>query len=114
MPCASTTLFKENIDALTLLAIQGYKTRITGESLGGGVAALMGASVKKWQAKDNNPGGIAMKQNTFLKNKSALLKSVTKPVRVAMKKHNGNSRTVGILLNIKIYYKYMAVEHHSV
>jgi len=59
MARASTTLFKENIDALTLLAKRGYKIRITGHSLGGGVAALMGALVKKHfeqQAKDRNPG----------------------------------------------------------
>jgi len=47
MAGAACNLFRENIDALLLLARQGYRIRLTGHSLGGGVAALLGALIKR-------------------------------------------------------------------
>lgn len=45
MARASTNLFHENIDALVYLVRRGYRIRITGHSLGGGVAALLGSLI---------------------------------------------------------------------
>jgi len=47
MAGAAMNLFRENIDAILLLARQGYRIRLTGHSLGGSVAALLGALVKR-------------------------------------------------------------------
>ena len=49
MARAATTLFREHMDVLLLLASRGYKIRITGHSLGGGVATLLGALVLRHQ-----------------------------------------------------------------
>lgn len=42
MAYASLNLFRENADSLTYLARNGYRIRIVGHSLGGGVATLLG------------------------------------------------------------------------
>lgn len=42
MASASLNLFREHIDAILHLVREGYRIRITGHSLGGGVAALLG------------------------------------------------------------------------
>lgn len=45
MASASLNLFREHIDAILHLVREGYRIRITGHSLGGGVAALLGLLV---------------------------------------------------------------------
>jgi hypothetical protein len=47
MAAAACNLFRENIDAILLLAREGYHIRLTGHSLGGSVAALLGALIKR-------------------------------------------------------------------
>ena len=47
MAGAAYNLFRENIDALLLFARKGYRIRLTGHSLGGSVAALLGALVRR-------------------------------------------------------------------
>jgi hypothetical protein len=42
MAGAAANLYREHIDSLLLLAKQGYRIRLTGHSLGGGVATLLG------------------------------------------------------------------------
>lgn len=56
MARAADHLFRENIDALFMLAQKGYRIRITGHSLGGGVAALLGALVYQFLEKKTNIG----------------------------------------------------------
>jgi hypothetical protein len=45
MARAAVNLYREHIDVLVLLVQNGYRIRITGHSLGGGVATLLGALV---------------------------------------------------------------------
>jgi Lipase (class 3) len=45
MARAAVNLYREHIDVLVLLVKHGYRLRITGHSLGGGVATLLGALV---------------------------------------------------------------------
>jgi hypothetical protein len=45
MASAAINLFREHIDSLVSLAKQGYRIRITGHSLGGGVATMIGILV---------------------------------------------------------------------
>lgn len=45
MAGAAYNLFRENIDTLLLFARKGYRIRLTGHSMGGSVAALMGSLV---------------------------------------------------------------------
>jgi len=47
MARAALYLFRENIEALMSLVEKGYRIRITGHSLGGGVASLLGALVRR-------------------------------------------------------------------
>lgn len=47
MAGAAYNLFRENIDPIIVLAQKGYKIRLTGHSLGGSVAALLGTLIKK-------------------------------------------------------------------
>jgi Lipase (class 3) len=47
MAGAASNLYREHIDALMSLAQQGYRIRMTGHSLGGSVAVLLGALVKQ-------------------------------------------------------------------
>ncbi len=47
MASASVNLFREHVDTLTYFAKQGYRIRITGHSLGGGVATMMGMLVMR-------------------------------------------------------------------
>ena len=47
MARAAINLYRENIDALVVLATKGYRIRIVGHSLGGGVSALLGALVRR-------------------------------------------------------------------
>ena len=47
MASAAMNLFREHIDVLLHLVRQGYKIRITGHSLGGGVATLFGVLILK-------------------------------------------------------------------
>jgi len=47
MARAAINLYRENIDSLTVLAKRGYRVRIVGHSLGGGVAALLGTLVRR-------------------------------------------------------------------
>lgn len=48
MARAAYNLYRENIDAIYALVKQGYRVRITGHSLGGGVAALLGMLVRQF------------------------------------------------------------------
>jgi hypothetical protein len=45
MAGAATTLYREHIDSLVFLAKRGYRVRLTGHSLGGAVATLLGVLV---------------------------------------------------------------------
>jgi hypothetical protein len=45
MAAAAVNLFQEHIDCLVYFAKQGYKIRVTGHSLGGGVATMMGVLI---------------------------------------------------------------------
>lgn len=59
MARAAVNLYREHIDALVLLVQHGYRIRITGHSLGGGVATLLGALVLRHleqTAKQEGPG----------------------------------------------------------
>ena len=47
MARAAINLYRENIDALVVLATKGYRIRIVGHSLGGAVSALLGALVRR-------------------------------------------------------------------
>eukprot|EP00816_Leptocylindrus_hargravesii_P009631 CAMPEP_0196801978 /NCGR_PEP_ID=MMETSP1362-20130617/1728_1 /TAXON_ID=163516 /ORGANISM="Leptocylindrus danicus, Strain CCMP1856" /LENGTH=812 /DNA_ID=CAMNT_0042173173 /DNA_START=702 /DNA_END=3137 /DNA_ORIENTATION=- len=47
MARAATHLFRENIAVLVHLAKNGYRIRVTGHSLGGGVASLLGALIRQ-------------------------------------------------------------------
>jgi len=47
MAGATYNLFRENIDALLLFAMQGYRIRLVGHSLGGAAAALLGVLVRR-------------------------------------------------------------------
>jgi hypothetical protein len=53
MAGAALNLFRENADTLIYLAQQGYKIRIVGHSLGGGVAALLGILISCHMGKHN-------------------------------------------------------------
>lgn len=53
MAGAALNLFRENADTLIYLAQQGYKIRIVGHSLGGGVAALLGILISRHMGKHN-------------------------------------------------------------
>mmetsp|Transcript_10857 Transcript_10857/g.17098 ORF Transcript_10857/g.17098 Transcript_10857/m.17098 type:complete len:1210 (-) Transcript_10857:22-3651(-) len=45
MAAAAVNLFQEHIDSLLYFAKQGYKIRVTGHSLGGGVATMIGVLI---------------------------------------------------------------------
>ncbi len=47
MAGAAYNLFRENVEALLLFARKGYRIRLVGHSLGGGVAALIGALMRR-------------------------------------------------------------------
>ena len=47
MATAAANLYQEHMDVLLWLAKKGYRIRITGHSLGGGVATLLGALVRR-------------------------------------------------------------------
>jgi len=49
-------LFRENMDTLVMLVEKGYRIRITGHSLGGGVAALLGALIRQYLEKKTESG----------------------------------------------------------
>lgn len=51
MAGAATNLFRETADSLLYLAMKGYKIRIVGHSLGGGVAALLGILITQHMEK---------------------------------------------------------------
>lgn len=60
MAAAAVNLFREHIDSLVMLAQKGYRIRITGHSLGGGVATLIGVLVLRHLKRDaelGNPDG---------------------------------------------------------
>ena len=52
MAAAATNLFREHIDSLVTLAKQGYRIRITGHSLGGGVATMIAVLVLRHFAQN--------------------------------------------------------------
>jgi hypothetical protein len=52
MASAATNLFREHIDALMFFAKQGYRIRITGHSLGGGVATMIGVMAMRHFERD--------------------------------------------------------------
>lgn len=54
MATAATNLYREHIDSLLSLSKQGYRIRMTGHSLGGGVAALLGVLVLRDLNRENN------------------------------------------------------------
>ena len=47
MASGASNLFRETADSLLYLALNGYKVRIVGHSLGGGVAALLGELITR-------------------------------------------------------------------
>jgi len=53
MAGAASNLFRETADSLLYLALKGYKIRIVGHSLGGGVAALLGILVLRYFEEQN-------------------------------------------------------------
>jgi hypothetical protein len=60
MAAAAVNLFREHIDSLVTLARKGYRIRITGHSLGGGVATMIGVLVLRHLKRDTelgNPDG---------------------------------------------------------
>jgi hypothetical protein len=60
MAAAAVNLFREHIDSLVMLARKGYRIRITGHSLGGGVATMIGVLVRRHLKRDaelGNPDG---------------------------------------------------------
>ena len=54
MATAATNLYREHIDVLLCLAMKGYRIRVTGHSLGGGVATLLGTLVLRQLDKAAN------------------------------------------------------------
>jgi len=58
MAGAAENLFKEAIDSLLYLALSGYKIRIVGHSLGGGVASLLGLLVLRHFEKQGMSSSI--------------------------------------------------------
>lgn len=64
MARAASTLYREHIEVLRLLGRNGYKVRITGHSLGGGVATLLGALIVQHRGNDF----VAMQNSKVAKN----------------------------------------------
>ena len=56
MATAAVNLYREHMDVLLSLAKKGYRIRITGHSLGGGVATLLGALVLRHLERSTNIG----------------------------------------------------------
>lgn len=56
MATAAVNLYREHMDVLLWLAKKGYRIRITGHSLGGGVATLLGALVLRHLERSTNIG----------------------------------------------------------
>jgi hypothetical protein len=54
MASAAVNLFREHVESLVLLVKQGYKLRLTGHSLGGGVATMLGVLVLR-HLEQNQP-----------------------------------------------------------
>ena len=54
MATAAANLYREHIDVLLELAMKGYRIRVTGHSLGGGVATLLGTLVLRQLDKEAN------------------------------------------------------------
>jgi hypothetical protein len=54
MATAANNLYREHIDSLLSLSKQGYRIRMTGHSLGGGVATLLGVLVLRDLNRENN------------------------------------------------------------
>jgi len=73
MAGAASNLFRENADSLLYLALKGYKIRIVGHSLGGGVAALLGVLVSEHlekcciQVHEKFPNEPPVKDDGFLR-----------------------------------------------
>ncbi len=73
MAGAALNLFRENADSLLYLALKGYKIRIVGHSLGGGVAALLGVLVSEHlekcriQVHKSFPNGLPVNDDGFLR-----------------------------------------------
>jgi hypothetical protein len=72
MAAAAVNLYREHIDSLMLLAKQGYRIRITGHSLGGGVATLIGVLVLRHLKRDSELGAAAQHATTTLEEKDIL------------------------------------------
>ena len=72
MAGAATNLFRETADSLLYLALRGYRIRIVGHSLGGGVAALLGVLVmrhfeRQQQRQQSSGGNFDIKEDGFVK-----------------------------------------------
>lgn len=75
MATAAVNLYREHIDSLLYLAKQGYRIRMTGHSLGGGVATLLGVLV----LRDLN---ILNEENEGVEGRPSILSGTQYPVRV--------------------------------
>jgi hypothetical protein len=72
MASASVNLFREHIDSLVYFVKQGYRIRITGHSLGGGVATMIGVLVLRHLERCTGLGRSLKSASTL--EESALLK----------------------------------------
>ena len=64
MASAAVNLFREHIDSLVYLAKQGYRIRLTGHSMGGGVAAMMGVLVLRHLERHTDLGPRLLSSGT--------------------------------------------------
>ena len=67
MAAAAVNLYREHIDSLTLFARQGYRIRITGHSLGGGVATMIGALMLRHLKRDPDLGSHMLEERDLLR-----------------------------------------------
>ena len=67
-------LYREHIESIATLANQGYRIRITGHSLGGGVATLLGALIRQYFEKKTQ--SIDSLNNTVTNNSNITEESI--------------------------------------
>ena len=66
MASAAVNLYLEHIDSLMFYAKKGYRIRLTGHSLGGGVATMVGVLVLRHFERHHNDLGHTLKYGTTL------------------------------------------------